>query len=230
MVPPFGRSGMVACGAALIRRHRPPAHPFGARRWRSRPKPLRALGVFATVGIMCPVYPEPAEGPPGTCRPTASHHAPLLRSSSYGRARPPRRPHHAAAAHPPGLPPSPCGLRRDFAGDLWRTSLHDPCGPRRPAAELSGARLTALRLPCGRSCGASVSASLRLGWAGSGIGVAPSRGPSAGPRLQNGSFDARPLPFWTRVPVADGKRHVSVLRCKILMKSGLFRVFRGPSG
>ena len=52
----------------------------------------------------------------------------------------------------------------------------------------------------------------RFGWAGSEVGVAGSRGPSAGPRLQNGSFDARPLPFWTRVPVADGKRRVSVLR------------------
>ena len=30
----------------------------------------------ATAGIMCPVYPEPAEGPPKTCRPATNRHAP----------------------------------------------------------------------------------------------------------------------------------------------------------
>jgi len=30
----------------------------------------------ATAGIMCPVYPELAEGPPKTCRPATNRHAP----------------------------------------------------------------------------------------------------------------------------------------------------------
>ena len=90
----------------------------------------------ATVGIMRPVYPEPAEGPPKTCRPATNHPAP-----------PPRRAHHAAAHAPPGPliragrpRPSPLGLRLRLRpkrlqalgvfGDLSRTSLHDPSGPR----------------------------------------------------------------------------------------------------
>ena len=51
--------------------------------------------------------------------------------------------------------------------------------------------------------------------------------PPAGSRVKNGSFDCRPLPFWTRAPVAGGKRHVSVLRSQ---KPDGIRLVQGVSG
>ncbi len=78
---------------------------------------------------MCPVYPEPAEGPPGTCRPTASHPAPLLRSSSYGRARPPRRPHHAAAHTPRAFLLRPAGYGGTSPGIFGGRAATTPAAP-----------------------------------------------------------------------------------------------------
>jgi hypothetical protein len=190
-----------ATGATAHRAKLPPtgAAPAPVRDGAS----LRSVGsgclrrCSATVGIMRPVYPEPAEGPPKTCRPAANHHGPPSPLFELRKGTPATPGTSCRRAHPPGLPPSPCGLRRDFAGDLWRTSRHDPCGPRRPG---SGRQE--------RASGGLVPRSESHARAGRRPGRASRMDPSTPDRYHSG-----PAPLW---PTARGTYRFCVR--KILMR------------